>query len=139
MAEVKVTKTQMFEAIKGVVEAADVAEKEDMIKFLDHQIELIADKAAKAKARAAAKKTDGDALRAAVEAVLTNEFQLVDDITAQVEGEEVTKAKVVARLKQLVDAGVAEKDTIKVEKSKKVAYRLVATEAIEATEATDAE
>lgn len=129
MAEVKVTKTQMFEAIKGVVEVADVAEKEDMIKFLDHQIELIADKAAKAKARATAKKTDGDALRATVEAVLTDEFQLVDDITVQVEGEEVTRAKVVARLKQLVDAGVAEKDTIKVDKSKKVAYRLVAVKA----------
>ena len=60
----------------------------------------------------------------AVAAVLTAELQTVDEIVAQVEGEEVTRAKVVARLKKLTDAGVAVKDSVKVEKSKRVAYRL---------------
>ena len=134
MAEVKVTRAQMFAEIKAVVEASDVAGKEEMIKFIDHQIELIADKAAKAKAKAATKKAEADEMEQAVAAVLTAELQTVDEIVAQVEGEEVTRAKVVARLKKLVEAGVAAKDSVKVEKSKRVAYRLadVAEEVAEA-------
>lgn len=124
MAEVKVTRAQMFTEIKAVVEASDIAGKEEMIKFIDHQIELIADKAAKAKAKAATKKTEADEMEQAVAAVLTAELQTVDEIVAQVEGEEVTRAKVIARLKKLAKAGVAAKDSVKVEKSKKVAYRL---------------
>lgn len=124
MAEVKVTRAQMFTEIKAVVEASDVAGKEEMIKFIDHQIELIADKAAKAKVKAATKKAEADEMEQAVAAVLTAELQTVDEIVAQVEGEEVTRAKVIARLKKLANAGVAAKDSVKVEKSKKVAYRL---------------
>lgn len=124
MAEVKVTRAQMFTEIKAVVEASDVAGKEEMIKFIDHQIELITDKAAKAKAKAATKKAEADEMEQAVAAVLTAELQTVDEIVAQVEGEEVTRAKVIARLKKLANAGVAAKDSVKVEKSKKVAYRL---------------
>lgn len=124
MAEVKVTRAQMFEEIKAVVEASDVAGKEEMIKFIDHQVELIASKAEKAKAKAAEKKTQGDELRAAVEAVLTEEVQLIDEIFAQVEAEGVTRAKVTNRLTQLVKAGIAVREEVKVEKSKKTAYRL---------------
>ena len=124
MAEVKVTRAQMFEEIKAVVEASDVAGKEEMIKFIDHQVELIASKAEKAKAKAAEKKTQGDELRAVVEAVLTEEVQLIDEIFAQVEAEGVTRAKVTNRLTQLVKAGIAVREEVKVEKSKKTAYRL---------------
>ena len=137
MAEVKITKTQMFEAIKAVIEASEAPEKEDMVAFIDHQVELIANKAAKAKAKAATKKTEGDELRAAVEAVLTEEAQLIDDILAQIDMEGVTKAKVTARLTQLVGAHIAVKEEVKVEKSKRAAYRL-ATEA-ERAEVADAE
>lgn len=128
MAEVKITKTQMFEAIKAIIEASGAPEKEEMVAFIDHQVELIANKAEKAKAKAATKKAEGDALRVAVQTALTEEAQLIDDITAQVEGEDVTRSKVTARLTQLVKAGVAVKEEIKIDKSKKAAYRL-ATEA----------
>ena len=124
MAEVKVTRTQMFTEIRAIVEASDAAGKEEMIKFIDHQVELIASKAEKAKAKAATKKTQGDELRAAVEAVLTEEVQLIDEIFAQVEAEGVTRAKVTNRLTQLVKAGIAVREEVKVEKSKKTAYRL---------------
>lgn len=124
MAEVKITKTQMFEAIKAVIEASEAPEKEEMVVFIEHQVELIANKAEKAKAKAATKKAEGDALRVAVQAALTEEAQLIDDITAQVEGEDVTRSKVTARLAQLVKAGIAVKEEIKVDKSKKAAYRL---------------
>lgn len=128
MAEVKITKTQMFEAIKAIIEASEAPEKEEMVAFIDHQVELIANKAEKAKAKAATKKAEGDALRVAVQAALTEEAKLIDDITAQVEGEDVTRSKVTARLTQLVKAGIAVKEEIKIDKSKKAAYRL-ATEA----------
>ena len=137
MAEVKITKTQMFEAIKAVIEASEAPEKEEMVAFIDRQVEFIANKAEKAKAKAATKKAEGDALRVAVQAALTEEAQLIDDITAQVEGEDVTRSKVTARLTQLVKAGIAVKEEIKVDKSKKAAYRL-ATEA-EVAEVADEE
>ena len=126
MAE-KMTKAMWFEEIKAVVEASDYERKDEAIEFIDKQLELIASKAEKARERAAKTKAEGDELREAVRAVLTDEFQTIDDIVAQVAEEGVTKAKVTARLTQLVKAEMAEKDQIKADDGRKVmAYRLVA-------------
>ena len=126
MATEKMTKVEMYEVLKGIVEASDYEDKDGAIEFVDHQIELLAAKAEKAKERAAAKKVAGDELRAAVEGVLTGELQTADVIAAQVAGEDVTKAKVVSRLTQLVKAGIVEKDTVKTEDGRKVmAYRVI--------------
>lgn len=124
MAEVKMTKAMWFEAIKALVEASDAEQKDEMIEFIDAQVEALAKKAEKAKERAAAKKVEGDELREVVRAILTDELQAIDDIVAQIEGEDVTKAKVTARLTQLVKAELAEKDQIKVGDRKVMAYRL---------------
>ena len=125
MAEVKVTKKDWYAQIRAVVEASDNEQKEDILGFIDHEVELLEAKAAKAAERAASKKADGDELRNAVKAVLTDELQTIDAITAQIEGEDITKAKVTARLTQLVKAGVATKDMVKTEDSRKVtAYKL---------------
>ena len=123
MAEVKMTKAMWFEAIKAIVEASDAEQKDEMVEFIDAQVELLAKKAEKAKERAAAKKVDGDELREVVRTVLTDEFQAIDEIVAQIDGEDVTKAKVTARLTQLVKAGMAEKDQIKVGDRKVMAYK----------------
>lgn len=126
MAE-KMTKAMWFEEIKAVVEASDYEKKDEAAEFIDKQLELIASKAEKARERAAKTKAEGDELREAVRAVLTEEFQTIDDIVAQVAEEGVTKAKVTARLTQLVKAEMAEKDQIKADDGRKVmAYRLVA-------------
>lgn len=127
MAETKMTKKDWFEVIKGIVEASDNDNENaaGAVEFIDKQMELLAAKAEKAKERAAKTKAEGDEMRAAVQAVLTEEFQTIDEITAQVEGEEITKAKVTARLTQLVKAEVATKDTVKTEDGRKVtAYKL---------------
>lgn len=126
MAE-KMTKVMWFDEIKAVIENSEYENKEGALEFMDKQVELITSKAAKAKERAEKAKAKGDEMREAVKAVLTEEFQTIDAITAQVEGEEITKAKVTARLTQLVKAGVAEKDQIKEEGSsrKVMAYRLI--------------
>ena len=121
MSEVKVTKATVLAAIEGyfngmaqdqaIAEGITVA---DAVAFAANEQVLLANKAAKAKAKAAEKKAEGDELRDAVEAVLTDEFQTIADIAAQVEGEDVTVAKVTYRLGALVKAGKAEKAEVKV-------------------------
>ena len=89
-----------------------------MISQLDH-------KAEQARKRAAKKKAEGDELRDIVEGVLTNEPQIIDAITAQVDFEGATKAKITARLTQLVNAEIATKEQVKTEDGRKVmAYKL---------------
>lgn len=125
MAEVKITKKDWYAQIRTVVEASDNEQKDGILAFIDHEVELLEAKAAKAAERAASKKADGDELRNAVQAVLTDELQTIDAITAQIDGEDVTKAKVTARLTQLVKVGVAAKDMVKTEDGRKVtAYKL---------------
>lgn len=125
MAEVKITKKDWYAQIRTVVEVSDNEQKDGILAFIDHEVELLEAKAAKAAERAASKKADGDELRNAVQAVLTDELQTIDAITAQIDGEDVTKAKVTARLTQLVKAGVAAKDMVKTEDGRRVtAYKL---------------
>lgn len=125
MADVKMTKAMWLEEIKGVVEAADYENKEGAIDFINKQIEALAAKAEKAKEKAAKAKAEGDELRAIVEGILTADAQPIDDIVAQIEGEDVTKAKVTARLTALVNAGIAKKEPVKVGSRKVMAYSLV--------------
>lgn len=129
---VKITKVMVLNSLKenyanvaddtviGDVTAADVK------AYIDKAIEQLENKAAKAKEKAAEKKAEGDELRAAVLEALTDEFATREEIFAKIDGEDVTVAKVGARLTQLVNAGEAIKDTVKVEdsKSKKVVYKL---------------
>ena len=125
MADMKMTKAMWLEEIKGVVEAADYENKEGAIEFINKQIETLAAKAEKAKEKAAKAKAEGDELRAIVEGILTADAQPIDDIVAQIEGEDVTKAKVTARLTALVNAGIAKKEPVKVGSRKVMAYSLV--------------
>ena len=123
--EKKMTKRDYFEMIKGIVEESNVENKNELNYFLDAQIESINNKAEKAKERAAAKKADGDELRETVKSVLTNDFQTAEEITAKINDEEISKAKVIARLTQLVKLGEAVKESTKTEDNKsKMTYKL---------------
>mgnify|MGYP003554256831 CR=1 FL=1 len=124
--EKKLTKKDFYAMLTEIVGATEVEMKEDLLAFIDKEVSLIDAKAEKAKARAAEKKAEGDALRDAVQAVLTEEYQTINDIASQVEGEEITKAKITARLTSLVKNGLAEKADVKTEDGKTVkAYKLV--------------
>lgn len=99
--------------------------------FAAHEIELLDKKAAKAKDTAAKRKAAGDELTEAVAQVLTDEFQTIADVTAQIEGEDVTNAKVQYRLNALVKAGAAEKGEVVIEGTDgKKARRVVAYKTI---------
>lgn len=121
--EKKITKRDRFEEIKALL-----AGNADIVEFCDNEIALLDGKAEKAKARNAKKKAEGDALLTAVADVLTEDFQTIADITGKIDGDDVTNAKVQARLKKLVDSGVATKEQISVEvdgkKTKKMGYAL---------------
>lgn len=124
--EKKITKKEYFEMLKEIVNESNSENKGELIYFIESQIASIETKAAKAKERAAAKKAEGDALREAVKSVLTNEFQDAETITALVNGEDVTKNKVIARLTQLVNLGEVEKTDVKNESGKtRKAYKLI--------------
>lgn len=132
MAEMKITKAMWFEMIKAALEASEAEDKDGMIAFIEHEQELLSGKAEKAKERAAKARAASDGLKSDIQAVLTEEFQTVEQIEAAIDSEkysELTRAKIVARLSALVRDGVAEKEATKVEGSsrKVMAYRIIAT------------
>ena len=111
----KVTKREMFEAIKEAVATGEWAYDEDaVIAFCEKEIGLLDKKAAKAKEAAAKKRAEGDELMEAVQAALGDEFEPISEIAGRIEGEDVTVSKVTYRLTQLVKNGVAEKQEITV-------------------------
>ena len=111
----KVTKREMFEAIKGAVATGEWDYDADVVTaFCDKEIGLLDKKAAKAKEAAAKKRAEGDELMEAVKACLGDEFEPISEIAARIEGEDVTVSKVTYRLTQLVKNGVAEKQEITV-------------------------
>jgi DNA-binding PadR family transcriptional regulator len=127
--EKKITKRDNFNAI---IEVLTDAGREDLAKVIEHEIELLDNKAAKAKATAAKKKTEGDALSDAVAAVLTDEFCTIADITDKVVFDgEVSTAKVQYRLNDLVKRGIATKEQVTVgegeSKRKLMAYAACVT------------
>lgn len=125
--ENKKTKKEYFTELIEVVRIANVEGEEDYVAFLEKQIELVDNKAAKAKEKAKEKKEKGDELRALVESKLTDEYQPIATIVDAIGDEEVTTAKVVNRLTALIKAGIAEKDKVKVEEGGKPisVYRLI--------------
>lgn len=123
---IKMTKIDCFEQLAGIVEASDVENKEDILKFIQSSIETLENRKRAAQERAEKKKNEPDELAEAVKAVLSEELQTADDIAAQIEGEDVTKQKVVARLTKMVNAGIVRKDSVKTDDKRKVmGYALV--------------
>ena len=110
----KVTKRVRFEQFDQLIGLAEENgfegfDFEDLREFCANEIALLDKKAAKARERAANKKAESDELQDAVLSVLTADPQTRDDIASQIEGEDVSVAKVGARLTKLVNAGLAAK------------------------------
>lgn len=125
--EKKITKKDYFYGLRAMVEGVEMVGNypaDDVLAFIDKQIAQLDAKAEKARKDAEKRRAAGDALRGKIKALLTNEYQTVDTITDALDDEEVTKAKVVARLGQLVKLGEVEKEQVQVDKRKIMAYRL---------------
>ena len=127
------TKREILEALVKVygekdVEVVDGITAADIVAYAEKTLEQLNRKNAYAADKAAEKKAAGDALRAAVQAVLTDEYQSTADILEQIEGEDLTAPKITARLTQLVKAGIAVKEQIKVGDRKLMGYKLAGGE-----------
>ena len=116
----KYTKRNMFEALVSYANGGSMAFEDGegtvhvvtpdiLAEFAEKEIAALDKKAEKAKERAAQKRAEGDELTDAVRAALTNEYASIPDITARIEGEDVTVGKVQYRLKVLVENGEVEK------------------------------
>ena len=136
MAVEKITKVDMFNAIADFIADTDWERKDEAIEFIEKQIDQLKAKAEKAKSRAEEKKIEGDELREAVANALTNEPQTIDAITDIVAETypDVTKAKVTARLTQLVKLGSVVKEQTKINTRKVMVYSLAAKGPVEEPE-----
>lgn len=113
----KITKRNVLEAILKAADEGTATfdyDNDVIAAFAQNEINLLDKKAVKAKERAAAKRAEGDELSDVVAQVLTDELQSIPDITAQIEGEDVSVGKVQYRLRVLVETGRAVKGEIKI-------------------------
>lgn len=137
MAENRITKAMVLEVIgknaKNMTFDGDVT-AEDVTAFVETTLAQIAAKAEKNKERAAAKRQAGDELRAKVLGFITEEWQTRDEIAANFEDEDVTPAKVGARLTQLVADGVVVKEKQRVDGKDKMFYALASSTALKSDE-----
>ena len=129
----KITKKDRYNQLVEILNGATATDeqKTDLVDFCLAQIEQLDKKSAKAKEAAATKKTEADPLTDAIQAVLTDDFATIADVTTKVADADATESKVRYRLNALVEAGVAEKTQVTVpgtdgQKARKLqAYRLI--------------
>ena len=112
------TKREVFEAIITATNAGSVSVEgmtsEEVVAFFENEIGNLDKRAERSRATAAKKREAGDALTETVKSILTDDFQTIADVVAQIEGEDVTASKVTYRLNALVKEGYAEKADVQV-------------------------
>lgn len=118
------TKIEMLNSIKEVLTDAE------QVAFIEEMIAQTERKAEKARERAAAKKEAGDELREAIFNILSTEtFKTIPEILAEIDDEEITPAKVTARLSQLVKLDRVVKEKVKTDNGDKMGYAIALVEA----------
>ena len=129
MTEKKITKKEFYAGIIEVMQTGNSPiAPDEVIAFCENEIALLDKKAEKAKARAAAKKAEGDELTDIVKSVMsTDEFEVIADIAAKVAeiDAESTIHKVTYRLGQLVKNGLAESTDVKIPASEGTKARTI--------------
>lgn len=125
----KKTKAMYFEELRELVltTVTDAEKQAEYVEFINKQIEALDKRKAAAAARAEKKKAESDALTDAIYELITDKLVTVDEITVAFDDEEVTRAKVTARLGKLVNAGLIEKEPVRVDGKKRMAYRRIST------------
>lgn len=132
----KKTKAMYFAELREMVMAAvtDQEQQDELLEFIDKQVETLEKRKVAAAARAAKKKVESDELTNQILAQIGYELITVDEIVVALDNEEVTRNKVTARLGKLVKAGIIVKDSVKVEGNKRMAYRLTTDSSMPAAE-----
>lgn len=133
---VKMTKAMYFAELREMVlnTVEDVEKQDELLAFIDKETAILEKRKVAAANRAEKKRAESDALTDAIFACITDKLATVDEIVLALDAEDVTRNKVTARLGKLVKAGLIEKDAVKVEGKKRMAYRLPGADAAETAE-----
>lgn len=126
---IKKTKAMYFAELREMIldTVQDEEKQNELIEFIDKQVETLEKRKVAAAGRAEKKRAESDAMTEAILAQIGNEPITVDEIVVALDSEDVTRNKVTARLGKLVKAGMIEKEYVKVEGNKRMAYRLADT------------
>jgi DNA-binding transcriptional regulator GbsR (MarR family) len=122
----KVTKRDYFAGIRAIVEASTAANKDELVAFIDREVELLNKRNASRTGKPTKKQTENEALVEHIydvlvdlkEAATINAIQDADEMLSDLSGQKVS-----ALLKKLVDAGRVVKSY-----EKKKAYYLAVVE-----------
>lgn len=120
---VKKTKAMYFAELREMVENA-AGDRTDLLEFIDKQVETLEKRKVAAAERAEKKRNESDAMTDAILAQIGEDPITVDEIVAALNDENITRNKVTARLGKLVKAGVVNKDAVKTDNGKRMAYSL---------------
>ena len=124
---VKKTKVMYFAELKDMVmEAEEITDelKDELVDFIDKQVETIEKRKVAAAARAEKKRAEADALTDEIFALMTEDFMTADEIVDMLDDETITRNKVTARLAKLIKAEKVVKETIKIDGKRRMAYKL---------------
>ena len=128
---VKKTKVMYFTELREMVMNAvnDEEKQDELLAFIDKQIETLEKRKEAAATRAAKKKEESDALTEEILGLIGEDLVTVDEIVVAINREDVTRNKVTARLGKLFKNGAIVKETVKVNGNQRMAYRLADAEA----------
>jgi HSP90 family molecular chaperone len=125
MANSKMTKKDWFAVVKAIVEASDSAQKDEAVKFIDHEVELLSKKSAKSgqtktqKENVAVMEKIKTALASVDSPVTISELMKSSEDMA-----EYSNQKLSALLKKLVESG----EVVRTEDKKKAFFSLPTAE-----------
>ena len=128
---VKKTKVMYFTELREMIMNAvnDEEKQDELLAFIDKQIETLEKRKEAAATRAAKKKEESDALTEEILGLIGKDLVTVDEIVVAINREDVTRNKVTARLGKLFKNGSIVKETVKVNGNQRMAYRLADAEA----------
>ena len=128
---VKKTKVMYFTELREMIMNAvnDEEKQDELLAFIDKQIETLEKRKEAAATRAAKKKEESDALTEEILGLIGEDLVTVDEIVVAINREDVTRNKVTARLGKLFKNGAIVKETVKVNGNQRMAYKLADAEA----------
>ena len=131
----KMTKRDCFNALYDMVVNADVENGDTLMEFIEKELAQLDKRRDAAAKRAEKKREESDALTEEIYGLLTDTPMTIDEIVLALDNEDVTTNKVAARLGKLIKADRVVKEAVRVDKRRKMAYRLAVEADAETAEA----
>ena len=126
----KKTKAMYFAELREMVMnvVKDEEKQDELVTFIDKQIESLEKRKVAAAARAEKKKAESDTLTDQIYEMLDENFVTINEIVENFDTEDITHNKISARLGKLVKNGLVVKEPVKTEDGKRMAYRRATAE-----------